>query len=304
MPMRSIPGKLAAVLLAALTVQASAREGWLTDLEAAKKSAAAQGKDILIEFTRSEGCGWCIKLEKEVLSLDAFKERVAKQFVLVTLDFPLDQGGASAGADKRKQALLRRYRVRTFPYLVACDAAGLPYAGAGYRRGAADDYIDRIAALPERRRERDRAFAEAEKLTGAEKARMLEKGLAKVSRRYHRRYPEVIAAIAKADPSDAGGFVSRVRLAELKSDIARRLAPLYRERKFAEIPAAVDAIIRERKPEGEALQTALLFKVQALYVEKNYSAVAETADRIIAINDSSRAARFARMLKKRVARLK
>jgi len=57
---------LFALLLAPVAVMAS--EGWLTDLDAAKKQAAAEKKDILIDFTGSDWCGWCIKLDKEVFS--------------------------------------------------------------------------------------------------------------------------------------------------------------------------------------------------------------------------------------------
>ena len=36
-----------------------AAEGWLTDYEAAKKQAAKEGKDILMDFTGSD---WCLSL--------------------------------------------------------------------------------------------------------------------------------------------------------------------------------------------------------------------------------------------------
>ena len=36
-------------------------EGWTSDFEAAKAQAAKEGKDLLIDFTGSDWCGWCIK---------------------------------------------------------------------------------------------------------------------------------------------------------------------------------------------------------------------------------------------------
>lgn len=297
--------KLTTVLLAAFMIgQLSAREGWMTDIEAAKKKATEEGKDLLIEFTRSEGCGWCIKLEKEVFSKDAFKQQVAKNYVLVMLNFPRDDNDWSPELKKQNEALLKRYRVRTFPYLVLSDAAGLPYKGMGYRSSERDAYITKLTGLPEQRKKRDLAFARAEELEGEEKARMLEKGLAEVSRKYHREYSDVIAAIAEADPSDASGFVSRVRMDQVKVEMAKLLMPLYKERKFSEIPAAVDAYVSSKQPKGEALQVALLYKVQAHYMAKQYVHATKVSDQIIGINDSSRAARFAKILKKRIERLK
>lgn len=37
---------------------------WGTDWEAAKKKAAEADRPILVNFTGSDWCGWCIKLEK------------------------------------------------------------------------------------------------------------------------------------------------------------------------------------------------------------------------------------------------
>ena len=85
-----------ASLLLALTVSLStaAGEGWMTDFEAAKQKAAAENKDLLVDFTGSDWCGWCIKLVDEVFKHDAFKQGAADNFVLVELDFPQDKHGA------------------------------------------------------------------------------------------------------------------------------------------------------------------------------------------------------------------
>ena len=48
-------------------------EGWSSDFAAAKKEAAASNKDLLVDFTGSDWCGWCIKLDKEVFSQEPFK---------------------------------------------------------------------------------------------------------------------------------------------------------------------------------------------------------------------------------------
>ena len=45
-------------------------------------------KLLLVDFTGSDWCGWCIKLKQEVFDKTEFKTEVPKQFVLVELDFP------------------------------------------------------------------------------------------------------------------------------------------------------------------------------------------------------------------------
>ena len=64
------------------------QEGWLDDLEKAKAQAKAENKKILLDFTGSDWCGWCIKLQKEVFTKDGFKQEAPKHFVLLEVDFP------------------------------------------------------------------------------------------------------------------------------------------------------------------------------------------------------------------------
>ena len=51
-----------------------ASEGWLTDYEAAKKQAAKEGKDILMDFTGSDWCGWCKLMDKGVFAQEEWQK--------------------------------------------------------------------------------------------------------------------------------------------------------------------------------------------------------------------------------------
>ena len=46
----------------------AAEAEWLTDLPTALAKAKAEQKMVLLDFTGSDWCGWCIKFNKEVLS--------------------------------------------------------------------------------------------------------------------------------------------------------------------------------------------------------------------------------------------
>ena len=77
-----------AFVFASVSALHAGGEGWQTDFEVAKKLAAEGKKDLLLDFTGSDWCGWCIKLNKEVFGLEPFKTGTKDKFVLVELDFP------------------------------------------------------------------------------------------------------------------------------------------------------------------------------------------------------------------------
>ena len=123
-------------LLGLATFPASAGgEGWSHDFEAAKKQAAEQKKDLLVDFTGSDWCGWCIKLNEEVFSHDPFKTGVADKFVLVEIDFPRDKSKLSDETQKQNAMLQKQFSIQGFPTILLMDAAGLPYAQTGYQAG-------------------------------------------------------------------------------------------------------------------------------------------------------------------------
>ncbi len=52
--------------------------GWSQNFAAAQKEAAAGQKDLLVDFTGSDWCSWCIKLNKEVFDHEAFSMRCVR----------------------------------------------------------------------------------------------------------------------------------------------------------------------------------------------------------------------------------
>ena len=73
--------------LALAVLPAFAAPKWFTDLDEAKAVAAKENKPLLVDFTGSDWCGFCIKLHAEVFDTPEFGE-FAKGYVLVELDFP------------------------------------------------------------------------------------------------------------------------------------------------------------------------------------------------------------------------
>lgn len=61
---------------------------WQTDINKAIAISSKEKKPMLLFFTGSDWCGWCIRLQKEVLKTPEFAAWAKKNVVLVELDFP------------------------------------------------------------------------------------------------------------------------------------------------------------------------------------------------------------------------
>ncbi len=61
---------------------------WYTDVKEAAAVGKKQKKPLMLFFTGSDWCGWCIRLQKEVLLTPEFKKWAKEKVVLVELDYP------------------------------------------------------------------------------------------------------------------------------------------------------------------------------------------------------------------------
>ena len=128
--------------------QAEPKDGiaWMTDFEAAKKKAAAEGKDLFIDFTGSDWCIWCQRLEKEVFSKPIFIHEAQKHFVFVMVDFPRNKK-QSKELKAQNERLAQTYQAQAFPTIVLAEADGTPYAQTGYQEGGPLPYLEELARL-------------------------------------------------------------------------------------------------------------------------------------------------------------
>src|SRR4029077_18285699 len=79
---------------------ARAESDWLHDYNKAQEEAKANHKLLFLNFTGSDWCGWCIKLDKDIFSQPQFKNYAHDNLVLVELDFPRRK---SQPTDEKKQ---------------------------------------------------------------------------------------------------------------------------------------------------------------------------------------------------------
>jgi protein disulfide-isomerase len=117
---------------------------WQTDFEAARGQAKKEGKPILMDFTGSDWCGWCIKMKKDTLDQKEFKEYAKKDLVLVQVDFP-NKKKLSSDQKKANEALKAKYGVQGFPTYVLVDATGKELGRqVGYLQGGPSAFTSKI----------------------------------------------------------------------------------------------------------------------------------------------------------------
>jgi thiol-disulfide isomerase/thioredoxin len=183
---------------------------WLTILSDAKELAAAQGKDILLDFTGSDWCGYCIQLDQEVFSDPEFTAYATKNLVLVELDFPKFKT-LSVAQRKHNAELEAKYEVQGFPTLVMLDAAGRKIGKFGYEPGGFEVFQAKFNEARDGRVARDAAFDAAKTLTGIERAKKIDEGLNAIADINIDDYRSQVEEVAQLDADNAGGVGKKWR---------------------------------------------------------------------------------------------
>lgn len=139
---------LIAVLLTAVVIGCSKSGSndnlnWEESLETALQKAKAENKAVLVNFTGSDWCQWCIKLSDEVFSKSEFEDYAEDNLILVRLDFPrnIEQ---SAETKAYNNQLAQRYGVQGFPTVLLFNSQGQMVLQTGYMPGGPVSYIEHL----------------------------------------------------------------------------------------------------------------------------------------------------------------
>jgi len=140
--------KAAMALIAGLALaSASAAElPWMTDLPKAQAQAKTDKKLVMLDFTGSDWCGWCIKLNKEVFSTPEFAEYAKKNLVLVEVDFPRAKK-QSAEEKKANEGLQQKYKIEGYPTIIVLNSEGKQVGQLGYMPGGPKAFIAELDKL-------------------------------------------------------------------------------------------------------------------------------------------------------------
>ena len=135
---------VAALLLLICVVGLRAETGdWLTDFSTAKKQAETSNKPILMLFTGSDWCPYCIKWEKEAFSKPEFQNYAKSNLVLLLVDFPEKKKLPKAQA-KANDALLEKYKIEEYPTVVMLNSKAKKVGSFNYTEGGPNVLLGKI----------------------------------------------------------------------------------------------------------------------------------------------------------------
>jgi thioredoxin-related protein len=119
---------------------------WLTEQTAAQEQARKEKKLILVNFTGSDWCGWCIKLRNEVFSKPEFDAFASENLVLLEIDFPKKKT-LPAAVRKANAAFADKLKVSGYPTLHLLDADGKSLGQFGYLPGGPTPFLAKIKSV-------------------------------------------------------------------------------------------------------------------------------------------------------------
>ena len=118
---------------------------WYTSLEKAKDLSAKTGKKIFVDFTGSDWCGWCIKIDNEILSTDEFRAFAKENLIMLLLDFP-EKKELPAGMSAYNRQIAGNYNIQGFPTILILDKEGSVLTTLGYEKEGTTKFINDIKA--------------------------------------------------------------------------------------------------------------------------------------------------------------
>ena len=117
---------------------------WAADLPKALEQAKAENKIVLLDFTGSDWCVWCIKFDDDVLSKPEFASYTKTNLTMVLVDFPNAKPQSDA-VKKINKDLQDKFKVDGFPTYVALTPDGKEIGRqTGYLSGGPAAFITEL----------------------------------------------------------------------------------------------------------------------------------------------------------------
>ena len=136
---------LAAMVVFAFGARAQAAD-WETDFARASTNAGKSGLYMLLDFTGSDWCGWCMKLDEEVFSKGEFRKYAKENLICVTVDFPRQKRLSKKIKDQNAD-LAKKYGVNGYPTIIILSPEGDLVDKTGYQEGGAKKYVDSLKEM-------------------------------------------------------------------------------------------------------------------------------------------------------------
>lgn len=95
-------------------------DGWFVSLDQALEQSKKTGKPIMANFTGSDWCGWCKRLDKSVFHQPGFEKWADDNVVLLELDFP-KRFKLPDAVKQQNQGLKQAFQIRGYPTIWVFD---------------------------------------------------------------------------------------------------------------------------------------------------------------------------------------
>ncbi len=113
---------------------------WHRDINKAIEISKKENKPMMLFFTGSDWCGWCMKLQKEVFKTDEFIQWAKTNVVLVELDFP--RRSAQPDSEKTQNMNLQQmFGVRGYPTVFFVKAGEIINGQQNYEQLGNTGYV-------------------------------------------------------------------------------------------------------------------------------------------------------------------
>ena len=138
---------ITALLLFSVLPAGAQEARWLSDFNKAAEQAKTENKNLLLDFTGSDWCPWCIRMDKEVLNTKEFKDYADKNLVLMLVDFPQGKQLPQKVQDQNTD-LQKKFGADGFPTFILLDKDGKVLGQqVGYLEGGPSAFIAKLDSL-------------------------------------------------------------------------------------------------------------------------------------------------------------
>ncbi len=147
--MRPMKNSLLLSTIAALALTAPglfAKPGWEDEFDKGVAKAKADKKIALVDFTGSDWCVWCVRLDKEIFSKKEFKDYAKENLVLIEVDFP-QLKPLPKKRQERNNELAKEYKIEGYPTVVVLSSEGKEIGRLGYMEGGPEAFVTALKEL-------------------------------------------------------------------------------------------------------------------------------------------------------------
>ena len=223
---------------ASIIAPAVAAATWNTDFCTAVAQATAENKPIVLNFTGSDWCGWCITMRREVLDTPAFLDYARDNFILMEVDIPRDLTKLSKQQIQQNNELKNRYNVSKFPSVLAISDQGEllgGFEGGRLELAAIQEPLEKALA-------NHRLLQQAKNSAGLEKASLLMEVYRNMPFSFRERMNSLRQKIATLDTENITGIHTELKDIETLNRLSAQTRSMSDSDAISQLTAALPTV--------------------------------------------------------------